>query len=216
MQSEHEPIEPKVGDVICDMHYGLDLSRLPGYGLTGSLRLDVEFGHVVLKTLLASQQADGNYVNKLMQVVSVNRDGSLIAAYSYDGTHLTFVELSAGTGRVAPRSAADDSGHTECPIDASTLWDAPLELVFGDGQVLIHTVTNQQGSYHGVLFTRPPEGSSFECGHEFTGAEAQIVEGDPVPGELHFRFKTAKSVDLLIQVLSEVRDELRARESNDC
>lgn len=89
------------GTVLCDMHHGLDLSRLKNASVANEYQLDVSEmmynrASAFIQELVRSQLRDPEwiYLNKMLVVIGECwREGHLKAAYCYDDRRLVFLDI---------------------------------------------------------------------------------------------------------------------------
>lgn len=82
----------KVGDSLCDMHYGLQLDEsLEEYQEHGRVRVSVDVAMQLIDR--AKQIAGGSYLNKMLCVVDICPNGGITCAYSYDGRYAGIISF---------------------------------------------------------------------------------------------------------------------------
>lgn len=84
------------GSVICDMHYGLDLSRLGRCRVLNKVVITCEDGVSFIERIVTKQTGiDYRYHNKFLVVIDETLNGGIVAAYSYDGMKVGFLEIES-------------------------------------------------------------------------------------------------------------------------
>ena len=86
------------GDVVCDTHYGINVTSIQGAWVKSKVSVDTKFGAEFINRTIGDKLDDefyNSYTNKLLVIIGEDiYSGDLIAAASYDGRRLTIVTIA--------------------------------------------------------------------------------------------------------------------------
>jgi len=92
-----DPNALEFGQVVCDMHYGIDLSRIPGAKILCQQTIRTDTGSQFIESTVSRQIRDAySYTNKYLVIIDEDSQGNLICAASYDARTLTIYTISYG------------------------------------------------------------------------------------------------------------------------